>query len=155
MGGSANGQPVTTSIPPAELAKLPYNHPVLDQIAVETEQRYGLPYGLLLGLKNAGERTNTGKVSPAGAKGVMQFIDSTRSKYQHDPMNPAESIDAAARYFTQELLPMYGGNVWAAIAHYNGGSAAGRAVMEGREPPSQETRDYLRRLRAFRQTLPV
>lgn len=78
----------------------------------------------------------------------MQFIDSTRKAYEHNVLDPLESIDAAGRYFS-DLLRQYRGNPMAAIAHYNGGTAAGRAVMEGRQPPAQETRDYLRRISAY------
>lgn len=125
---------------------------------MQTEERYGLPRGLLVAIKNAGEKSGPLAVSPRGAKGVMQFMDDTRTgaggKYDHDPFNPVESIDAGGR-FLRDLLREYNNDVWAVIAHYNGGYAQARAVQKGLEPPSKETQGYLRRIAAYhRQTSP-
>jgi soluble lytic murein transglycosylase-like protein len=135
-------------LPPSQKARIPHNHPALDAFASAVEQRYGLPPGLLVAVKNAGERSNTGQVSPAGAKGVMQFIDATRHSYPHNPGDPMESIDAAGRYFA-DLMRQYQGNAMAAIAAYNGGTAAGKAVMRGEAPPADETRGYLARIAQY------
>lgn len=131
-----------------ERAKVKYNDPRLDEFAGVVEQRYGLPPGLLVAVKNAGERSNTGQVSSAGAQGVMQFIDSTRQSYDHDPSNPFASIDAAGRYF-QDLMKRYNGNVKAAITEYNGGVAQAKAVMNGGEPTARETINYLARIKSY------
>ena len=135
-------------------SRLPHNHPALDTFALEVEAKYGLPPGMLLALKNAGERSNTLKpdgslnVSPAGAKGVMQFIDSTREAYQHDVRDPLASIDASGRYM-RDLLRQYRGNPLAAIAHYNGGHRNGMAVLNGGQPVSAETVKYLDNVRSY------
>ncbi len=126
---------------------MPYNHPALDSFASEVERKYELPPGLIVAVKNAGERTQSHQVSSAGAKGVMQFIDSTRKAYPHDPLSPFESIDAAGRYFA-DLMKQYK-NPIAAIAAYNGGGSAARAVLSGNQPPAQETRDYIARIKRF------
>lgn len=133
-----------------EWGKVKYDDPRLDEFAGVVEERYKLPPGLLVAIKNAGEKSNTGQISPAGAKGVMQFIDSTRSTYQHDPNNPFASIDAAGRYF-QDLLKRYNGNVKAAVTEYNGGVVQARRVMEGGNPTAQETIAYLARIKSFMQ----
>lgn len=133
---------------PEEAAKLKYNDPRLDSFTSAVEARYGLPSGLILAVKNAGERSNTGQVSPKGAKGVMQFIDSTRKAYEHDYNDPLASIDAAGRYF-KDLMGQYKGNVKAAIAHYNGGTAAGKAALRGENIPYEETRNYLKRIKSY------
>lgn len=135
-------------VPPHELEKVGYNDPRLDAFASTVEQRYGLPPGLVEAVKNAGERSNTTQESPKGAKGVMQFIDSTREAYQHDYKNPLASIDAAGRYF-KDLLNQYGGNAKAAIAAYNGGTKAGKAILDGKDAPAQETRDYWKRVQQY------
>lgn len=128
-----------------ELKLLPYHHPKLDKVAFETEKKYKLPTGLLVAIKNAGEKSNSDQESPKGAKGVMQFIDSTREAYPHDPKDPMQSIDASGKYF-KDLLKMYRGNVRAVVAHYNGGRKAGLAVLDGEQPPADETRAYLVRV---------
>lgn len=137
----------------AEWGSLKHDDPRLDAFAHEVENRYGLPRGVLEALKNAGERTpskDSGRptVSSAGAEGLMQFIPPTRKAYQHNPDDPFESLDAAGRLMADEI-PRHKGNVMAAIAAYNGGTAAGRAVLEGKEPPAEETREYLKRIRSY------
>ena len=133
------------TLSPQELAKIKYNDPRLDSFASAVEERYQLPPGLIEAVKNAGERTQTGQVSPKGAKGVMQFMDSTRKIYDHDYNDPRASINAAGMYF-RDLLKQYNGNVKAAISAYNGGTKAGKAVLAGQEPPAAETRNYLGRM---------
>jgi hypothetical protein len=136
------------SLPPHELEKVAYNDPRLDSFASTVEQRYGLPNGLIEAVKNAGEKSNSTQQSPKGAKGVMQFIDSTRKAYDHDVRDPLASIDAAGKYF-KDLLQQYNGNPKAAIAAYNGGTAAGKAVLEGKDAPAEETRSYWKRIQGY------
>lgn len=131
-----------------EYRKVEYNDPRLDEFTGVVEKRYSLPPGLLLAIKNAGERSNSWQESGAGAKGVMQFIDTTRKAYQHDYMNPFASIDAAGRYF-QDLLKRYDGNVKAAITEYNGGVRQAKTVASGGEPTAEETVNYLSRIKEF------
>lgn len=132
-----------------ELLTLRYDDARLDAYAVTAAQREGIPPEMLLAVKNAGERSGPTAVSPKGAKGVMQFMDGTWAEYgRGDPRNPIDSIDGGAKYL-KALLEQYDGNMQAALAHYNGGGKAGKAVMEGRPPPAKETRDYLARTEQF------
>lgn len=147
-GGGSGLWRTAAALPDAELRKLKYDDPRLDSFALEAEKRYGLPRGMLLAVKNAAERSNSWQVSSKGAKGVMQFIDATRKSYPHDPLHPLESIDAGARYLA-DLLRQYGGNVMAALAHYNGGRRQGKAVLAGQKPPAAETRKYLSNVASF------
>jgi hypothetical protein len=137
---------------PDQWATLTHDDPRLDDFAHEVEARYGLPFGVVEALKNAGERTPraaTGwATSPKGAQGVMQFMPGTRKDYPHNVDDPFESIDAAGRYM-QTLLRQYDGNVMAAVAHYNGGWRAGKAVLAGKPPPAAETRGYLDRISKY------
>jgi hypothetical protein len=135
-----------------EWATVQHNDPRLDAFANEVEARYGLPFGVVEALKNAGERTPraaTGwATSPKGAQGVMQFMPATRKAYEHNVDDPFESIDAAGRYMA-DLMRQYDGNAMAAIAHYNGGTRAGRAVARGQQAPAAETRAYLQRISTY------
>lgn len=144
---ASGGKPVIdlSAMSGNQLRALPHNDPRLDAYAVTAAQREGIPPEALLAIKNAGERSESGQVSPKGAKGVMQFMDDTWSTYgKGDPRNPVDSIDAGARYM-KALIDQYGGDVRAAIAHYNGGGKAGKAVRAGEAPPAKETQDYLER----------
>lgn len=132
-----------------ERLALKYDDPRLDAYAVTAAQREGIPPEALLAIKNVGERSGSTAVSPKGAKGVMQVMDETWAAYgKGDPRDPVGSIDAGARLM-KDLIAQYGGDVRAAIAHYNGGGKAGKAVKEGRAAPSKETRGYLERTDAF------
>jgi soluble lytic murein transglycosylase-like protein len=132
---------------PKEWSTVKYDDPRLDAFAMDVEKRYNLPTGMIVALKNAGERTNIGQVSPKGAKGVMQFIDSTRKAYPHDVADPFDSIDASGRYMA-DLVKQYK-NPIAAIAAYNGGGSAAKAVLAGKQPPAEETRTYINRIQTY------
>jgi soluble lytic murein transglycosylase-like protein len=100
-------------------------------------------------------------ISPAGAQGLMQFVPTTARRYRlRDPFDPAESIDAAARYL-RDLQGMFGDRLDLILAAYNAGEGAVRAFREGRAlklssgkiinpkmirselPPYRETIDYV------------
>ena len=137
----------------AEWPKLKYNDPRLDAFAEEVEGKYNLPKGILLSVKNAGERTNPGEVSPKGAQGIMQFMPATQKlqggMFKHNANDPFASIDAAGKYFQFTLKNQYKGNALAAVADYNGGPTAGKAVLNGEPPPAKETQEYIDRVKTF------
>lgn len=124
-----------------------YDDPKLNDYASKVERDNNLPPGLLNAIKNRGERSNSDQVSPAGAKGVMQFMPATWGQYgKGEITNPYDSIDAAGRYFA-DLMKRYGGNVDAAITEYNGGIRQARAVQAGGAPTATETINYLARVK--------
>lgn len=137
---------------PDEWKSIKYDDPRLDAFATEVEKRYELPQGMVVALKNAGERSNTGQTSSAGAQGVMQFTPSTRKlkggEFDHDVNDPFASIDAAGRYMKQLLVENKGHPI-AAIANYNGGPTAAKAVRAGKEPPAKETKEYINRIKSY------
>jgi SLT domain-containing protein len=141
---------------PEEWGSLQYNDPRLDAFAEEVEDKYDLPPGVLVALKNAGERTPTKngrwESSRVGAAGIMQFMPATMElqdgKFMHDPNNPFESILAAGRYMQHTLKYQYQGDVARAVADYNGGPRQARALTEGGEL-AEETSSYLRRVRDY------
>lgn len=132
----------------AELGKLKYNDPRLDAYAEQAATAHGVPPAVLLGIKNAGEKSNSDQTSPAGAKGVMQFMPATAKEMGlADPANPVASIDAGAAYL-RKLYDAYGS--WdAAVAHYNGGGAQAVLVRGGGKPTIPETAAYLDRVKAY------
>lgn len=80
--------------------------------------------------------------SPAGAQGLMQFMPGTaRDMGLKDPFNIAQSIEAGAKYFAQQLERF--GTIPLALAAYNAGpgnvAKAGNAI-----PRIKETQDYVR-----------
>lgn len=112
----------------------------MDNLYASLEEQYGLPSGTLNAIKGT-ERSKTTDVSPKGAKGIFQFMPETAKAYNVDTSDDVSSATGAAR-FMSDLIKKYG-SFRAAIAHYNGGTKAGNAVVQGNEPPAKETRDYL------------
>lgn len=87
------------------------------------EGHYGLPSGLLAKVAETESSFIPTKVSPAGAKGLMQFMDPTAEAFGltgSRRLDPTAQIDAAGR-FLRELREQYGGDLRRALAHYNGG----------------------------------
>lgn len=110
-------------------------------ITLGTEKKYGLPADTLFKIAGIESGYKPGQVSPKGAKGWFQFIDSTAKQYGlDDPHDLGKAADAAGRYM-RDLLKQYGGSMDSALAHYNGGGRAVRALNKGQ--PWPETADYL------------
>lgn len=136
-------------LPMTERRGLRFDAPELNEYATAIEQKYGLPGGLINALKNVGERSGSGAVSPKGARGVMQFMPENLQKYGvEDASDPAQLIDAAGRYL-RDTMQQYDGNVDAVIADYNGGPRQARRVLNGEQPAAAETRAYLAQVREY------
>jgi Rod binding domain-containing protein len=83
-------------------------------------------------------------VSRAGAKGLMQLMDSTaRDLGVKHVFNPHENILAGTRYLNQ-LLKEFKGDERLALASYNAGPTA--VQKYGGIPPYRETQDYIERV---------
>jgi hypothetical protein len=81
--------------------------------------------------------------SPAGARGIAQFMPGTAAAYRlDDPFDPDEAIDAQA-HLMADLLREFR-SVPLALAAYNAGAAAVRRY--GGMPPYAETRAYVARI---------
>jgi hypothetical protein len=99
--------------------------------------------------------------SSAGARGMMQFMPETARRYGlRDPFDPAQSVDAAARYL-HDLQDLFGRRLDLILAGYNAGEGAVQAFRTGRKlmlsngrvinprgiksaiPPYQETVSYV------------
>jgi hypothetical protein len=92
------------------------------------------------------------KVSPVGARGVSQvmpkvwdnFVKQGKLPAGSDPFDVRTNLRAGALVL-KEGLDLNKGNEAAAVAHYNGGTRAGRLVADGKPAPAEETRKYLER----------
>ena len=109
------------------------------QAAAET----GLPAELVAAVVWVESAGNPAAVSPKGAKGLMQLMDSTaRMLGVRDVFDPEENVRAGARYLRQ-LLDEFG-SLPLALAAYNAGPARVRSA--GGIPPFAETRSYVERV---------
>ena len=116
----------------------------MNNLYASLEQRYGLPEGALSAVEYVESGGNPNAVSPKGAKGTFQFMPETADAYNVDVSDPISSAHGAAKYLS-DLQKQYG-SFKAALAHYNGGTKAGKAVSMGDEPPADETKGYLKKV---------
>lgn len=101
-----------------------YNDERWDLIEQQAAARVGVPVELLRAVRLAGERTNSDRVSPAGARTPYQFIPGTRRDYKNkygvdawaDPLSAA----TAAAYHIKESLDR-GADAITALREYHGG----------------------------------
>jgi hypothetical protein len=103
-----------------------YKDPFWSDLATNTEQRLGLPEGILVSVLTRGERSNADQVSEAGARTPFQIIPATRKavldKYGIDAyLNPQTAAEAAGLVL-KESLDRNKGNVMLAAAEYHGGT---------------------------------
>ncbi len=104
------------------------------------EEKYGLPNGLIAATAMQESRGNRFAESPAGAKGLMQLMPATASRFGvTDRTNVPQSIEAAAKYY-QFLLKKFNGDLDKAIMAYNAGEGN---VDSGKAYSFKETQKYL------------
>jgi hypothetical protein len=111
--------------------------PQFDNITAQLEQSRGLPRGLLSALVGTESTGNPNAVSPAGAHGLTQFMPATAQQYNVNTSDPVDSLRGTADYL-QDLTHQYGGNLKAALAHYNGGAANAQYQVDGTVPPASK-----------------
>lgn len=104
--------------------------------------RHGIDPAILAAVAKVESGGNAGAVSPAGARGLMQFMPATAAGYGIDPLDPAQAIDGAARMLTEQRRSL--GTLELALAAYNAGPGAVR--RHGGIPPFPETRNYVRKV---------
>lgn len=97
------------------------------------EKRYNLPSGLLAAVAQIESKGNAGAISPAGAKGLFQFMPSTEREYGINALDPAQAAPAAALKLSG-LLTHYRGNLAAALSAYNWGEGNVDRKGLGRAP---------------------
>ena len=110
-------------------------------------QKYGVDPALLRGLIKQESGFNPNAHSGAGAVGLCQLMPGTAASLGvTNPLDPAQSIDAGARYLRQQL-DAFGGDVQKALAAYNAGPGAVKRY--GGVPPYAETQNYVRQVMAY------
>ena len=110
-------------------------------------QKYGLDPAVLRGLIHQESNFDPNARSGAGAVGLTQLMPGTAASLGvTNPLDPAQSIDAGARYLRQQL-DAFGGDVQKALAAYNAGPGAVKRY--GGVPPYAETQNYVRQVMAY------
>lgn len=112
----------------------------------QLEGKFGLPDGLLRSVATTESAGDKNAMSPAGAKGLFQFMDPTAKEMGlqgDDVFNPEKSSEAAAGYLSK-LLKQTGGNLHEALGAYNWG--IGNVQKKGLENAPEETKNYIPRV---------
>jgi soluble lytic murein transglycosylase-like protein len=113
-------------------------------LVAKAAKKNGINRRLLSSVIRAESNFHPRAVSPKGALGLMQLMPATaRSLAVRHPFDPAENVQAGARYL-KELLGTFG-SVKLALAAYNAGPATVK-LYHG-VPPYRETRAYIERVR--------
>jgi soluble lytic murein transglycosylase-like protein len=102
--------------------------------------KYGVSPAVLAAMASQESGFNASAVSSAGAEGLMQFMPSTAAGLGVNPLDPASSVDGAARYLSG--LTGRFGSTSLALAAYNAGP--GTVSRYGGIPPYAETQNYVR-----------
>ncbi len=133
-----------------------------EPLIVAAAERYGVDARLLWAIAYQETRFRPRLISPKGARGLMQFMPATAARYGLvNPHDPAQSVDAAARY-VRDLTKRFNGNMRLVLAAYNSGEGTVEAYLTGRKlilatgkvinasgmktggvPPYRETQDYV------------
>jgi hypothetical protein len=101
--------------------------PLIHRAAAE----YGVDSRILWVIAFLETRFQPDLVSPVGARGLMQFMPATAERYDLiNPENPAQSIEAAARY-VRDLQERFGNRFDLILAGYNAGEGAVDAYLKG------------------------
>ena len=119
--------------------------------------KYGFDWQQLKAQAKAESNLDSTAVSPVGAKGLTQFMDSTWVEWQTgekngtveqhlDPFNPEWSIRAQAAYMTW-IKQQIGGELSDALIAYNWGMGNYKKWKSGVKPTlPDETRQYVKRI---------
>ncbi|HBG22649.1 MAG: lytic transglycosylase domain-containing protein [Syntrophaceticus sp.] len=102
--------------------------------------KYQIDPAVLKAVAKAESNFNPQAVSRSGALGLMQFMPGTAQSLGINPLDPAQSIQGAAKYLSS-LLDQFQGNLTLALAAYNAGPGAVKKY--GGIPPYQETQNYV------------
>jgi hypothetical protein len=117
----------------------------LDSLIRQNGYKYNVdPYLIFLVMEQE-SHFNTYAVSPKGARGLMQLMPGTGSRYGvRRPHDPAQNISGGTRYL-RELLNHFNNRVDLVLASYNAGEGA-VAKFGNRVPPYKETRNYVKKI---------
>lgn len=146
----SNGVEAPKEKPTAKTAPPPVARPKIASDAVletygpaiaEASRKFSLDPTLVYSVIMTESGGDPNAVSPKGAKGLMQLMDSTAEQLGVvDSLNPQQNIHGGAKYLRQ-LLDKYDGDLKRTLAAYNAGPGA--VDKHKGMPPYSETKRYV------------
>ena len=124
-----------------------------DDLFAASDAKYGLPDGMtkLVGMiENRNKPAN--RVSPKGAAGVMQIMPANNEWLGITNTNDPKQNIMGAGFMLKHLMDKFEGDAAQALAYYNGGGRAQKALAEGRKMNS-ETTQYLEYAKPYLEVL--
>ncbi len=112
----------------------------MQHLADLADQRHGFDPGQMRRLITQESGWDPDAVSPAGARGLTQFMPATGAEWNVDFSSPRSQIEQGGAYLAH-LRDYFGGDMRKAIAAYNWGM--GNVERKGLENMPQETQNYL------------
>ncbi|MGA8259778.1 MAG: lytic transglycosylase domain-containing protein [Arenicellales bacterium] len=120
-----------------------------DGLIKSVAKRHDVDPALVKAIVQAESAFNPDAVSSSGARGLMQVLPETASRFSvHDLADPRQNLKAGVMYL-KHLIRLFDGNVVMAVAAYNAGPNQVR--RHGGVPPYRETRRYLNKVLGLRQ----
>lgn len=121
-----------------------------DAVVEQTAQTYGLESALLHAVISVESGYNPMAISPKGARGLMQLMPGTASRYGvADVLDPVQNLQGGARYL-RDLLKLFNRDLQLALAAYNAGENA--VARHGNQiPPYRETVNYVPKVLGYYQ----
>jgi hypothetical protein len=115
-----------------------------DKLIVEAAKKFDVDAALVSAVIKAESDFNPREVSNKGARGLMQLMPATASRYGvTDSYDPTANIYGGVRYL-KWLLQTFNGNADFAVAAYNAGE--GNVWKYNGVPPFRETVNYINRI---------
>jgi soluble lytic murein transglycosylase-like protein len=131
----------TSAATPAPAADVKSNVDKWAPLIEEASALHGVDKNLIAAVIAAESNGNPRAVSPKGAKGLMQLMDTTAADMGVSaPFSPKANITGGTKYL-KSLLDKFNGDEQLALASYNAGPAA--VERYGTVPPYQETENYV------------
>ncbi|MFZ0487386.1 MAG: lytic transglycosylase domain-containing protein [Arenicellales bacterium] len=120
-----------------------------DSLIESVAAQHDVDPALVKAIVQAESAFNPDAVSSTGARGLMQVLPETASRFSvHNLDDPRQNLQAGVLYL-KHLIDLFDGNVMMAVAAYNAGP---NQVRRHRGvPPYKETRRYLGKVMGLRQ----
>jgi soluble lytic murein transglycosylase-like protein len=139
--------PVAVAVPSNTSRIIPSDIPSsgdaeLDVVIFRAGEKHGIDPRLLHAVIWQESKYDVSARSHAGARGLMQLIPATASRFNcHNMSDPVQNVEAGTKYL-RWLLERFDGNLVLALAGYNAGE--GSVDKYNGVPPYNETQNYVR-----------